>query len=131
MNAAVPLWNATCPGPSCETLSDGSAPAEVASWRMVDAAMAAGLPRTTWLSGERMWPPAELTSELNHTVRPSYWAPCSSMKCGLPSAARWLASAIICAQVVGGLDTRSLRYHSSSVFELMGTAQSWFFHVAV
>ncbi len=46
---------------------------------MIEAAVSAGCPITTLLSAVMIWPPAESTSELNQTVRPSYCAPCSSM----------------------------------------------------
>ena len=46
---------------------------------MILAAVTAGAPRTTLSFGVRIWPPAESTIELNHTVSPSYCAPCSSM----------------------------------------------------
>src|ERR1700722_5247382 len=42
-----------------------------------------------------------------------------------------MASLIICVQVVGGVDTRSERYHNSSVFELSGAATNCPFQVAV
>jgi len=60
--------------------NDGSAPGEVAMRCMVSSAIfALSLSVTFVLSGERIVPPALATIELNHTVRPSYWAPCSSM----------------------------------------------------
>ena len=46
---------------------------------MIAAAFSTGAPSTTLLLPVMIWPPAESTIELNHTVRPSYWAPCSSM----------------------------------------------------
>src|ERR671919_1652374 len=53
------------------------------------------------------------------------------MSWGLPSRARASAWLIICAQVVGGWGTRSLRYHSSWVLLLNGAATSCPFQVAV
>jgi hypothetical protein len=65
-------------------------------------------------------PPAPAISELTHTVRPSYWLPCTSID--FP----WrLASAIISSQVAGGVLTRSLRYQRSWVLEVNGSAQTW------
>src|SRR5437762_325694 len=79
----------------------------------------------------RTLPPALLISELNHTVRPSYWAPWISMRCGLPCLASCAASEIISPHVFGGFGTRSDRYQSSSVLELNGTATSLPFHSEV
>src|SRR5215207_3352779 len=53
------------------------------------------------------------------------------MRWGLPWRARASAWRIISAQVVGGLGTRSLRYHSSWVLLLNGAATSCPFQVAV
>ncbi len=46
---------------------------------MIAAALTAEGPIATLRGPLRIWPPAESTSELNHTVRPSYWAPWTSM----------------------------------------------------
>ena len=46
---------------------------------MIEAATLVDGPTTTLLEPVMMPPPSESTSELNHTVNPSYWAPCSSM----------------------------------------------------
>ena len=55
---------------------EGSAAGEFASSRMTVAACTAGGPREGSVAlGLRMVPPALLMSELNQTVRPSYWAP--------------------------------------------------------
>jgi hypothetical protein len=89
---------------------------------MTCAAVLVDGPTRIFLSGLRMPPPAESTNELNHTVRPSYLAPCSSMKCGLPCLASLIASSIISFHVLGGVGTRSLRYHSNWVLELIGAA---------
>src|SRR6201986_2235272 len=72
----------------------------------------------------RMLPPELATSVLNQTTTPSYWAPWISIRCGLPSLASCCASANICAHVLGGVFTRSDRYHSSWVLLLYGTATS-------
>src|SRR6185437_14422986 len=63
----------------------------------------------------RMLPPELATSVLNQTTTPSYWAPWISIRCGLPCLARAWASANIWAQVVGGVFTRSDRYHGRRV----------------
>ena len=64
-----------------------------------------------------MVPPADCTSELNHTTTPSYCAPWISM-CVLS----FVAWSISSDQVVGGELTLSLRYQSSCVFEFAGAA---------
>ena len=46
---------------------------------MIVAAVLLVGPTITVLPGPMIPPPAELTSELNHTTSPSYLAPCSSM----------------------------------------------------
>ena len=92
---------------------------------MIDSALTAGGP--SWAAvevGFRMLPPALATSVLNHTTVPSYCAPWISMRCGLPCLASCSASLIICAQVFGGVFTRSDRYQSSWVLLLYGTATS-------
>src|SRR3954469_15691889 len=73
-------------------------------------------------------PPAEATSELNHTVVPSYWAPWISIR---PALGRPSACLINPSHVVAGSLTRSLRYQSSWVFVLAGAAQIWPLYVAV
>jgi len=42
---------------------------------MIFAACWTDVPIITVLGPLRIWPPAELTSELNHTARPSCWRP--------------------------------------------------------
>src|SRR4051794_37689010 len=98
---------------------------------MISAAVFVDGPPRILLSRLRMPPPAESTRELNQTVRPSFLAPCSSMACGLPSLSSLIASSIISVHVLRGVGTRSLRYHSSWVWELIGAAYSLPFHVAV
>ena len=65
-----------------------------------------------------MLPPALETMVLNQTVVPSYWAPWISIRCGLPCLASASASLIISSQVLGGVFTRSERYHRSWVLLL-------------
>ena len=90
---------------------------------MTPSAVTAGGPSDTcWASAVRTLPPALASMVLNQTVTPSYWAPWISIRCGLPSLASCSESAIIWAQVVGGVVTRSDRYHSSWVLVLSGTA---------
>ena len=55
-------------------------------------------------------PPAPAISALTHTVRPSYWLPCTSI--AFPC---FWASSIIWSHVLGGVLTMSLRYQSSWV----------------
>src|SRR5258708_24082973 len=99
---------------------------------MIDRALTAGAPSVTLAaSGFRLVPPALATIVLNQTVVPSYCAPWISIRCGLPCLASCSASAIICAQVVGGVGTRSEGYQSSWVLVLAGTATSWLCHIAV
>lgn len=89
---------------------------------MTPAARTAGGPSTTLPVSVTMVPRAEPTSELNHTVRPSYRAPWTWI---LFSAAGSLAAmAIISSHVLGGVGTRSLRYQRSWVFEVNGIAHS-------
>src|ERR1044072_367989 len=111
---------------------EGSAAGDFARFRMIPAARTAGGPREGAVAvALRMEPPALLISVLNQTVRPSYWAPWISTKCGLPCRARAPAMASISAQVLGGVGTRSLRYHRSWVLVLYGTAYSLPFQVEV
>ena len=101
------------------TGSDGSAATEVASRFMIVKALTAGAPSDTCAaSGVSTLPPALASSELNQTTTPSYCAPWISIRCGLPSFASWIESLIISSQVLGGLGTRSERYHSSWVLLL-------------
>src|SRR5438105_12099328 len=117
---------------SCCTASEGSEAGECASLDMICSAFKAGAPSDgAVLLGFSTLPPALATSVLNQTVTPSYWAPWISIRCGLPWRASCSASLIIWAHVVGGVGTRSERYHSSWVLVLYGTAYSWPFHVAV
>src|SRR4051794_22122672 len=64
-------------------------------------------------------PPADATSELNHTVVPSYCAPWISIR---PACDRLVACLMSPSQVVAGFLTRSLRYQSSWVLVLAGAA---------
>src|SRR5260370_19569663 len=99
---------------------------------MIDRAVTDGaLSVTLDASGFSSVPPALETIVLNQTVPPSYCAPWISMRCGLPCLASCSASEIISAQVVGGVGTRSDRYHSSWVLVLSGPATSWPFPVPV
>lgn len=103
--------------------SDGSAAGETARSRMMPAARTAGAPSEGAVaSALRIDPPALATSVLNQTVSPSYWAPWTSIRWGLPAFARARAASSIPAQVVGGSGTRSDRYHSSWTLVLYGTA---------
>src|SRR5260370_31296588 len=93
---------------------------------MIVSALTAGAPRDTWkASGVSTLPPALASSELNQTTVPSYCAPWISIRCGLPALASWIESLIISSHVVGGLGTRSERYHSNWVVLLEGTAQAF------
>src|ERR1700689_1386900 len=78
-NAACPASNTLLEEPSSAVFRPGSAAGEVASRCMICAAILVDGPTITLLPGPTIPPPAELTSELNHTTRPSYLAPCSSM----------------------------------------------------
>ena len=78
------------------------------------AALGVGLLLTTIV------PPADATSELNHTVVPSYCAPWISMRPALGSDSACLMRP---SHVVAGFLTRSLRYQSSCVFVFAGAAQ--------
>src|SRR6516165_5853183 len=109
------FWSSICTG------SDGSAAVDVASRFMIFKPSTAGVPSEAFVpSGVRMLPPALATRVLNQTVVPSYWAPWISIRCGLPCFASASASLIIWFQVVGGVFTRSDRYHSSWVLLLYG-----------
>src|SRR3954449_3375711 len=108
------FWSSFC------ALSDGSAAFDVPSLRMMRAAfshagLGVGLLLTTIV------PPPPATSELNHTVVPSYWAPWISMRPAFGSAE---ACAIRPSHVAAGFLTRSLRYQSSCVFVFAGAAQT-------
>src|ERR1700746_744494 len=113
------FWSSIC------TPSDGSADDELASVCMMFSARTAGAPSLAAVEvAFRMLPPELATSVLNQTTTPSYWAPWISIRCGLPCLARAWASVNICAQVLGGVFTRSDRYQSSWVLLLYGTATS-------
>src|SRR4051812_33410293 len=72
-----------------------------------------------WLTSEL---PAPAISALTQTVSPSYWLPCTSIDFPF-----FLAWAIIWSQVKfgPGLGTWSLRYQSSWVLLVKGSAQTW------
>src|SRR5260370_19372109 len=99
---------------------------------MIDSAVTAGaLSVTLVASGFSTVPPALETIVLNQTVPPSYCAPWISMRCGLPCLASCSASEIISAQVVGGVGTRSDRYHSRWGLVFSGTATNSPFQIAL
>ena len=102
--------------------SDGSAAGEVARRCMMSAATRLVSSTATLPLSSRILPPADATRLLNHTVRPSYCAPCTSISPGLPCWCRATAWLIISSHVAGGAGTRSLRYQRSCVFVLSGSA---------
>src|SRR5690349_14518907 len=114
MNAARPDWKARRPSSSKLLEIDGSLPGARATFRMTAIAACVGLVASETLPDfVRIWPPADVNSELNHTVRPSYFAAWTSMaRC--PDGSD-LVIWIISDHVAGGFGTRSLRYQSSWV----------------
>ena len=69
MNAARPALNAWSPVSSRWLDIDGSAAGEVASFLMIDSALTVGPSASEGLVGlARIFPPADASSELNHTV---------------------------------------------------------------
>ncbi|OLT12684.1 hypothetical protein BJF78_23910 [Pseudonocardia sp. CNS-139] len=125
-NAALPASIASRPSFSCATDSDGSEAGDDATRCMIVAACRAASPWLTSTSpfSETSWPPALVSSVLNQTEMPSYWAACTSMYDGSPRACSASDWRIMSSHVAGGVGARSVRYQRSWVLVLSGAAHS-------